>query len=142
MAKRRILIVEDDASLLKVTKFRLEYEGYEIVTAVDGEEALQQAERQLPIHLILLDIRLPKRNGYDVCRMLKARRATADIPVIVFSASESEWQRLANRCIEVGATDWLKKPFLTKELITKIHRVLGEEGSERHGGEAPHPAGG
>lgn len=129
MAKR-ILIVEDDASLLKVTKFRLEHEGYDVITAMDGDEALQQAAEALPIHLVLLDIKLPKRNGYEVCWTLKHRAATANIPVIVFSASESELQRLANRCIEVGATDWIKKPFLTKDLLVKIHRAMGEPQEE------------
>ena len=128
MSKKRILICEDDLSILKVTKVRLEHEGYDVITAVDGEDVLQQVETLYPIHLVLLDIKLPKRNGYDVCRMLKQRRASADVPVIVFTASESQLQRLADRCIEVGATDWIKKPFRTKDLLEKIHRALGEEG--------------
>jgi CheY-like chemotaxis protein len=125
MSKKRILIGEDDPSILKMTRVRLEYEGYEVITAVDGDEVLQCAGGDLPIHLILLDIKLPKRDGYDVCRMLKQQPATADIPVIVFTASESQLQRLADRCIEAGATDWVKKPFHTKDLLAKIHRALG-----------------
>jgi CheY-like chemotaxis protein len=126
--RKRILIAEDDPSILKMTKLRLEHEGYDVVAVMDGEEALQQAAAQTPIHVILLDIKLPKLNGYDVCRALKHQPATADIPVIVFSASETHLQRLADRCIEVGATDWIKKPFRTKDLLTKIHRALGEKG--------------
>ena len=126
MTRKRILIGEDDPSILKMTKFRLEHEGYDVIGAADGDAVLEQAAGRLPIHLVLLDIKLPKRNGYDVCRILKGQPATAGIPVIVFSASESELQRLANRCIEAGATDWLRKPFRTQDLLAKIHRVLGE----------------
>lgn len=128
MAKKRILIAEDDPGILKMTKFRLEYEGYEVIATTDGEEALEQVASRLPIHLVLLDIKLPKLNGYDVCRVLKRTSATAAIPIIVFSASESQIQHLANKCIEVGADDWIKKPFLTKDLLAKIHRALEEEG--------------
>lgn len=128
MKKKRILIGEDDLSVLKVTRVRLEYEGYDVIQAVDGAEVLERAHGDLPIHLILLDIRLPKMNGYDVCRSLKHQADTAEIPVIVFTASESEQQWLADRCIEIGATDWMKKPFRTKELLAKIQRALGEEG--------------
>ena len=127
MTKKRILIVEDDPSVLKVTKIRLEHEGYEVVTAVDGEQALHEAARQLPIHLILLDIMLPKRNGYEVCRTLKQRPATAAIPVIVFSASLAQLEQLADRCVEMGATDWIKKPFQSAELLAKIRHALGKE---------------
>jgi DNA-binding response OmpR family regulator len=124
--KKRILLCEDDTSVLKVTKLRLEYEGYEVIAAHDGEEVLEQAATQLPIHLILLDIRLPKRDGYDVCRTLKQQSATAQIPVIIFTGSESQWEVLGDRCIELGVTDWMKKPFPTMELMAKVHRALGE----------------
>ena len=124
--KKRILIAEDDPSILKMTRLRLEYEGYAVVAALDGEEALQQASTEFPIHLILLDIKLPKMDGYTVCQRLKHQSRTEGIPVIVFSASENELQRLADRCVEVGAVDWIKKPFRTKDLLDKIHRALGE----------------
>ncbi len=131
MAKKRILIAEDDPGILKMTKFRLEHEGYEVIAVTDGEEALHQAEAQLPIHLFLVDIKMPGLNGYELCRALKRWPATADIPVIVFTGSESQLQRLSNKCIEAGATDWIKKPFLSRDLMEKIHRALGEE--EFHG---------
>ena len=132
MAKKRILIGEDDPSVLKMTTLRLEHEGYEVIPTMDGDGVLQQAEGAPPIHLILLDVKMPKRNGYDVCRILKRQPATAKIPVIVFTASESQGSMLTDRCIEVGAADWLKKPFRTHELMAKIHRALGE-GDEVHG---------
>jgi len=132
--KKRILIGEDDPSVLKITRLRLEYEGYDVVEAEDGEAVLRQAAASLPIHLILLDIQLPKRNGYDVCRALRRHGATATTPILIFTATEAQQRRLAERCIEVGATDWIRKPFRTKELLGKIHRALGEtEGGEPHG---------
>ena len=124
--KKRILIAEDDPSILKMTKLRLEHEGYAVVSAQNGEEALRQATTKYQVDLILLDIKLPKLDGYTVCRRLKCQSQTERIPVIVFSASENELERLADRCIEVGAADWIKKPFRTKDLLEKIHRVLGE----------------
>ena len=125
--KKRILIAEDDPSILKMTRLRLEHEGYDVLAATNGEAALQQAASELPIHLILLDVKLPKVNGYEVCRTLKRQPDTAEIPVIVFSASESQLEHLADRCIEVGAVDWLRKPFRTKDLLDKVHRALAEE---------------
>ena len=125
-AKKRILLAEDDPSIMKTTKFRLEHEGFDVVTAADGEAALQEAGA-VPIHLVLLDIKLPKLSGYEVCRRLKDNKATAKIPVLIFTASEGQMKYLANRCIEVGAFDWLKKPFRTVELMDKIHRALAEE---------------
>ena len=133
MTKKRILIVEDNPGIRKMTQLRLEHEGYDVVTAADGQAALEEAGAKLPIHLILLDIKLPKLNGYDVCQALKRRSATSGIPVIIFSASESELQHLADRCIEVGAIDWIRKPFRTQELLHKIHRALGEETEEKGG---------
>ncbi len=131
-ARRRVLIGEDDASILKMTKIRLEHEGFDVITAEDGQGVLEQAASHLPISLILLDIKMPKLNGYQVCRRLRQHTPTAGIPVIVFSASESHLSHLADRCVEVGADDWIKKPFRTKDLMVKIYHLLGEEGSS-HG---------
>ena len=129
MAKARILIGEDEPNVLKVTKARLEHEGYEVLTALDGEMVLERALKE-KIHLILLDIKMPKLNGLDVCRALKSRPATIDIPVIVYSGSERQLERLANRCIEIGAADWLSKPFKTADLLGKIRRALNTEKGE------------
>ena len=129
MAKARILIGEDEANVLKVTKTRLEYEGYEVLTAPDGEAVLEQALTE-KIHLILLDVKMPKLSGFDVCRALKQRPATAGIPVIVYSGSGHQLEQLADRCIEAGAADWLTKPFKTTDLLGKIQRALETERGE------------
>lgn len=125
--RQRVLLVEDDPSVLKMTRLRLEHEGFDVVIAMDGEQALEETDARLPIHLVLLDVKLPRLNGYEVCRTLKRRPQTAHIPVIVFSASESEMQKMADRCIEVGATDWIKKPFRTMDLLSKIRHALEED---------------
>ena len=133
MTKKRILIVEDDPSVLKMTSIRLRHEGYDVLTAADGELALSAIDQDPQIHLILLDVRLPKIDGYEVCRTVKRQPATTHIPVIIFSASESQLGRLADRCIEAGAVDCIRKPFQTRELLGKIHRALGEEGQVNGG---------
>ena len=122
-----VLVGEDDESVLKVTKARLEHEGYAVIEAVDGEEVLQRAADET-VQVILLDVWLPKRNGYEVCRVLKRQPSTRHIPVIIFTGSESEMQKLADRCIEAGALDWIKKPFRTADLLEKIHRALNNKG--------------
>ena len=119
----RVLVGEDDQSVLKVTKARLEHEGYEVIEAIDGEAILRHATDDA-VQVILLDVWLPKGNGYEICRALKRSSATRHIPVIIFTASESQMQKLADRCIEAGATDWIKKPFRTAELLEKIHHAL------------------
>lgn len=124
MDKPRILVGEDDPVILKMTTYRLQHEGFTVLSAADGEETLRQAESSLPIHVILLDINMPRRNGYEVCQELKKRPATARIPVIIFTGSERRMTQLADRCIEAGAADWIKKPFHTKELLEKIHRAM------------------
>jgi DNA-binding response OmpR family regulator len=142
MAKRRVMIVEDDHSVLKMLRFRLEYEGFSVLEAMDGEEAIQVVEAQRPIDLVLLDVKLPKRDGYEVCRWLKGNPSTADIPVIVLTGVETEIQRLADRCVEVGADDWIQKPLRTQDLLAKIHRVLDRREEGFHGEEDTDPAGG
>ena len=127
MTKKRILLGDDEPSVLKVTKLRLEHEGYEVIVAADGAQVVERAAQALPIHLILLDVRMPKMDGYQVCRTLKGNTGTAGIPIIIFTASEAQAQVLADRCIEIGAFDWIKKPFRANELLAKIHRALGEE---------------
>lgn len=129
--KKRILLVEDDPSVLKMTKYRLEHEGYEVVSACDGEEAIRQAESALPIHLALLDVKLPKRSGYEVCQALKQCPKTSVIPIIVFTGSITELGTVSGRIQEVGASDWIRKPFQSKELMAKIRRALGEEREDR-----------
>ena len=97
MAAMRILIGEDEPMTLKMAKRRLEHEGYEVLTAQDGQRVMQQVREVAPIHLILLDVSMPRANGYDVCRRLKRDPASAHIPVIVMTATESSADALADK---------------------------------------------
>ena len=124
-----VLLAEDDAPVLKMTKLRLEHEGYNVIAVGDGERALNEALVNPKISVILLDLRMPKMSGLEVCRRLKKNPSTAKIPVIIFTASSASWQRLADQCIEVGVEDWLKKPFRSSELLARIRRALNEGGN-------------
>jgi len=116
--------VEDEPSVALVTRLRLEHQGYEVEVATDGEEALHKATSREEIDLVLLDLKLPKLDGFEVCRRLKKDPSTAQIPVIIYTASEARWETLMDRCVDLGVNDLLRKPFNTQELITKVHQVL------------------
>ena len=125
--KRRILLADDDPTVLKITAVRLESEGFEVVTALDGEEALKQVSTQPAFDLFLIDVKMQKLDGFQLCERLKGNPATAQIPIILFTGSTDRWQGLTDQCIQLGVADWLKKPFRTKELLEKVHHVLGDE---------------
>jgi CheY-like chemotaxis protein len=121
-------LADDDSSILKMTKLRLEHEGYEVVVAHDGEDALRQIAANNAIDLILLDLKMPKLNGLEVCQRLKAQPETAAIPIILFTASETFMEQLTDRCIELGAADWIKKPFRSPELLARIRKAIDAQG--------------
>ena len=125
--KKRILLADDEMIVLKPTRLRLEHEGFEVVTAVDGEEVVQKIFGEGGIDLILLDIIMPKLDGFEVVKKLKENPATAKIPVILFTASSARWQEIINRCVELGVSACLRKPFQSKELIEKIRQILEKE---------------
>ena len=127
--KRRILLAEDDPSILKVTKLRLEHEGFDVIVATDGQAAVDAAMAIRTIDLILLDVRMPKLDGFQVCKRLKQNPLTTRIPIIIFTASVTQMQRLADRCMELGVSAWLRKPFRSKDLLAKVRQALGEEGT-------------
>ena len=78
------------------------------------------------VDLILMDVKMPKRDGFEVVRELKGDPSTAKMPVILFTGSESYWMELLDRCIELGVNDWLRKPFRFEDLMEKIEKALGE----------------
>ena len=128
LARPRILLAEDDASVLKMTRLRLEHEGFDVIVATNGEEALKQVDQYADISLALVDVRMPKLDGFQVCKRMKADPKSMHIPIIVFTASVSQLQRLTDRCIELGVSGWLRKPFRSKDLMDKIHQLLRGEG--------------
>lgn len=118
---RRILIVDDEADLVETIKLRLETGGYEVVTASDGAEALTKAKGDKPA-LILLDVMMPKLNGYQVCRELKSDSACKDIPVVMLTAKTQQTDKFWGR--EVGASDYITKPFEFSALLDIIEKYL------------------
>ena len=120
MAKT-ILLVEDSPAHLKLMESALEGLGYEIITAGDGEKALEQVERWRP-DLVLLDVVLPKKNGYQVCRQIKSEPATRSIPVIMVSSKTQDSDRYWG--MKQGADGYLTKPFQPKELADAVANHL------------------
>lgn len=118
----RILVAEDDRDIRELVKFTLEVlGGHTVIEAVDGEEAITVATTQLP-DLILLDLRMPKLSGLEVCRRLKAKREVAHIPVVILSARGLDDEIQAG--LDAGATAYLIKPFDTGQLITDVDQLL------------------
>ena len=119
--KPRILLVDDEPSIVKVVTKRLEVEGYEVLIAMDGQEALRLAQQAHPA-LIILDIMLPKLNGYEVCRLLKFDQKFQHIPILMFTAKAQEKdEELAREC---GADAYLRKPFKAPELLEHMATLL------------------
>jgi two-component system KDP operon response regulator KdpE len=114
----RILIVDDDAVITKFLRANLEAEGWQTLTAIDGDEALQIIERELP-HLVILDIMMPKMDGFEVLRQL---REWSQIPVIMLSVREEITDKV--KCLNLGADDYITKPFGADELIARVRAVL------------------
>jgi len=121
MAKERILVVEDEDDILELIQYNLEREGYQVLAVQSGEDGLLQAQKHKP-ELILLDIMLPSMSGLDVCKSLKADPATAHIPVVIVSARGEEADIVAG--LEVGADDYVTKPFSPRVLVARTRAVL------------------
>ena len=118
----RILIIDDEADLVSVLRFGLEVEGFEVISAGDGEEGLRLAQTQQPT-LMLLDLMLPKLDGYKVCRTLKFDERYRAIPIFILSARSGEADR--KLALEMGADVFITKPYDMKELVAKIRVRLG-----------------
>ncbi|MDP3730367.1 MAG: response regulator [Candidatus Omnitrophota bacterium] len=120
---KRILLVDDERDLVMAVKFRLEESGYEVSVAADGQEGLDKARNEKP-DLILLDLMLPKMNGYKVCGLLKADARYSKIPVIMFTARAQETDRKLSE--EVGADAYITKPFEPGILLNKIKSLIAK----------------
>ncbi|MBU2044003.1 MAG: response regulator [Candidatus Omnitrophica bacterium] len=122
MSKKRILVVDDEQALVELVKMRLEANGYEVLSAFDGQEALDKARKEKP-DLIILDLMLPKIDGYKVCRMLKFDEKYKKIPIILFTARAQESDKKMGQ--DVGADSYIVKPFEPKALLAKIKELTG-----------------
>lgn len=121
MMNKRILVVDDEADLVETLKLRLEKDGYEVVTAFDGAEGITKAKGEKP-DLIVLDVMMPKLNGYQVCRELRAEPQCKNIPVIMLTAKTQETDKFWGR--EVGADAYITKPFEFDALLDSIKKYL------------------
>ncbi|MCK4857271.1 MAG: response regulator transcription factor [candidate division Zixibacteria bacterium] len=138
MTGKTILIVEDEQDIVELITYNLEREGFRIDSAGTGEDGLKTAKANSP-DLILLDLMLPGMNGLDVCRVLKADDATCHIPVIILTARDEDVDMVTG--LEVGADDYVTKPFSPRVLIARVramlrrHEATREVGSPIHVGE-------
>ena len=118
MSKNKILIVEDDQNLLTTLEYNLKKNGYSVVTAIDGAQAVATARRDKP-DLIVLDIMLPKMSGFEVCRILRKEMI---VPILMLTAKTEEIDKIVG--LEIGADDYMTKPFSMRELLARVGAML------------------
>jgi DNA-binding response OmpR family regulator len=123
---KRILVIEDEPQMLLGLRDNLELEGYEVQTAGDGEEGLARAASFSP-DLVILDVMLPKKNGFDVCRELRSRSITT--PIVMLTARSAETDKVLG--LELGADDYVTKPFSITELLARVRAVLRRTGAQK-----------
>jgi DNA-binding response OmpR family regulator len=121
VANAKILVVDDEAYIVELVKFNLEKEGYEVVVAHDGLKALDMVRTEEP-DLIILDIMLPRMDGLEVCRLVKQDQALKAIPIIMLTAKGEEFDTILG--LEMGADDYIKKPFSPREMIARVNARL------------------
>ncbi|MDT8718144.1 response regulator transcription factor [Clostridium sp. 19966] len=121
MADEKILVVDDEEHILELIKFNLESNGYKVITATNGLDAIKFAKAEIP-HLMLLDLMLPGMDGYDVCKEIKRDSSIANMPIIMITAKGEELDKILG--LELGADDYITKPFSLRELKARVKAVL------------------
>jgi two-component system phosphate regulon response regulator PhoB len=121
MANETIMIVDDERDILQLIRYNLEKEGYKTITFTSGEQALSEAKRQQP-HLIVLDLMLPGVDGIEVCKQLREENETKQIPILMVTAKSEETDIILG--LEMGADDYITKPFSPKVLIARVRAIL------------------
>ena len=119
--KPKVLVVDDEPDALELVAFNLKAAGMEVTTAADGNEALKKARASLP-NLIILDIMLPEVDGIEICKILRRDPKTSSIPIIMLTAKAAEVDRVIG--LELGADDYVTKPFSPRELLLRVKRLL------------------
>ena len=130
--KPRILVVDDEQDALELIEYNLQAAGYRVITASDGNEAVQKTRANAP-DLIVLDLMLPELDGLEVCKILRRDSATATIPIIMLTAKASEIDRVLG--LELGADDYVTKPFSPRELVLRVKNQLQRTGDSADNGE-------
>ncbi len=123
-SKLKILVVDDEPDAIELIEFNLKQAGFDVITAADGEEALQKARKSQPA-LVVLDVMLPEIDGLEVCKTLRRDPATASLPIIMLTAKAAELDRVLG--LELGADDYVTKPFSPRELVLRIKKLLERE---------------
>src|SRR6185503_19358302 len=119
--KTKILVVDDEPDAIELIEFNLKAAGFEVTTAADGGQALKKARAVLPA-LIILDLMLPEVDGLEVCKILRRDPQTSGIPIIMLTAKAAEIDRVLG--LELGADDYVTKPFSPRELVLRVKRLL------------------
>ena len=119
--KKKILFIEDEADQIMMISLRLEKNGYEVISSVDGEEGLRKAVTEKP-DLILVDVIMPGMDGFEVCRRLRKDPVTKNIPII--STTAAGMDDVEHQCLSAGADDCVRKPYDSKDLLMKVKRLL------------------
>lgn len=125
---KKILIVDDEPDILEFLKYNLKKEGYEVVTANDGKQALGVAEREKP-HLIILDIMMPELDGVETCRVLRSNKAFDDTPIAFLTARDEDFSQIT--ALDVGGDDYITKPIKPRVLISRINAMLRRSGRSK-----------
>jgi DNA-binding response OmpR family regulator len=121
MAKKTLLVIDDEADIVKLLQYNLEKEGYQVFSARNGEEGLEAAKTRKP-DLIILDLMLPGIDGFEVCKLLRQQKDTQNTPVLMLTAKTSEVDQVVG--LELGACDYLTKPFSVKVLLARIKNIF------------------
>lgn len=127
-AKKRILVIDDEKDILKLVQYNLEREGYQVVCAKSGEEGIEAARAKEP-DLILLDLMLPGMDGLEVCKLLRLNKDTRYIPILMLTAKSSEIDQILG--LELGASDYITKPFSVKVLSARVKNVFRNREAKR-----------
>ena len=127
-AKARVLICDDDPLLLELMEFRLRAKGYEVIKAVDGEEALEKAQQDAP-DVVVLDAMMPKADGLEVLARIKGDPALSDTPVVMLTARKGQKDIVS--ALDKGADDYLVKPFIPEELLARLARLIARRSGKR-----------
>lgn len=121
MSKKKVLVAEDEPDIRQLIAYSLQFAGFVVVQAINGQDAIEKATEEQP-DLILLDVRMPKMNGYEACAVLKAQNSTRDIPVVFLSARGQEAE--IKHGLELGAEEYFLKPFAPDDLYKRVTTLL------------------
>lgn len=120
---KRILIVDDEPNIVLSLEFLMKKNGYEVETATDGDQAMDAVEQQKP-DLMLLDVMMPRKDGYQVCQLLRGREEFNDVRIVMLTAKGRDVER--EKGLSLGADDYITKPFSTQDVVDKVSELLGQ----------------